>query len=115
MTYDVFLSYSRRDVAQVTLLATRLTHEAGLRVRPDLARLQPGFSWRAEIETAMNDSTAVLIVWGSSGTGAGTAPRTRPRLCHSRRPSRLPGYLPLAAGYLATPGNLGQCGHLGAF
>ena len=69
MTYDVFLSYSRRDVAQVTLLATRLTHEAGLRVWLDLARLQPGFSWRAEIETAMNDSTAVLIVWGSSGLG----------------------------------------------
>ena len=40
-----------------------------MRVWLDLARLQPGFSWRAEIETAMNDSTAVLIVWGSSGLG----------------------------------------------
>jgi WD40 repeat protein len=69
MTYDVFISYSRRDAAQVKLLATRLTHEASLRVWLDLARLQPGFSWRAEIETAMNDSTAVLIVWGSSGLG----------------------------------------------
>jgi WD40 repeat protein len=69
MTYDVFTSYSRRDAAQATLLATRLTHEAGLRVWMDLARLQPGSSWRADIETAMNDSAAVLIIWGSSGLG----------------------------------------------
>jgi WD40 repeat protein len=69
MTYDAFLSYSRSDAAQVKLLATRLTSEAGLRVWLDLARLQPGFSWRAEIEAAMNASGAVLIVWGPSGLG----------------------------------------------
>ena len=69
MTYDVFLSYSRRDAALVKLLANRLTHEAGLHLWLDFARLQPGSSWRAEIETAMNDSTAVLIVWGSSRLG----------------------------------------------
>jgi WD40 repeat protein len=69
ITYDVFLSYSRRDMAQVELLATHLTREAGFRVWLDRARLQPGYSWRAEIETAMNTSAAALIVWGPHGPG----------------------------------------------
>ena len=60
---------SRRDAALVESLATRLAHEAGLRVWLDRARLQPGFSWRAEIETAMNESAAALIVWGPSDLG----------------------------------------------
>jgi len=69
ISYDVFISYSRRDAARVELLATRLAHEAGLRVWLDQAWLQPGFSCRAEIETAMNASAAVLIVWGPHGLG----------------------------------------------
>ena len=69
LRYDVFISYSRRDAALVESLATRLAHEAGLRVWLDRARLQPGFSWRAEIETAMNESAAALIVWGPSDLG----------------------------------------------
>jgi len=69
VTYDAFISYSRRDTTQVELLATSLTQEAGLRLWLDRARLQPGFSWRAEIETAMNGSAAALIVWGPSGLG----------------------------------------------
>jgi WD40 repeat protein len=69
LRYDVFISYSRRDAALVESLVTRLAHEAGLRVWLDRARLQPGFSWRAEIETAMNESAAALIVWGPSDLG----------------------------------------------
>ena len=69
ITYDVFVSYSRRDLVQVEQLATRLAHEAGLRVWMDRARLQPGFSWRAEIEGAMNASAAALIIWGPNGLG----------------------------------------------
>ena len=69
VTYDAFISYSRQDTTQVELLATSLTQEAGLRLWLDRARLQPGFSWRAEIETAMNGSAAALIVWGPNGLG----------------------------------------------
>jgi WD40 repeat protein len=69
VTYDAFVSYNCRDTTQVELLATRLTQEAGLRLWLDRTRLQPGFSWRTEIETAMNGSAAALIVWGPSGLG----------------------------------------------
>ena len=66
---DVFVSYSRNDATRAELLAARLTQEAGLRVWLDKARLQPGFSWRAEIETAMNESATALIVWGTQDLG----------------------------------------------
>ncbi|MDH3671733.1 MAG: toll/interleukin-1 receptor domain-containing protein [Gammaproteobacteria bacterium] len=62
ITHDVFVSYSRHDAADVELLATRLSQEAGLRVWLDKARLQPGLPWRDEIETAMNESATALIV-----------------------------------------------------
>src|SRR5215510_3804905 len=68
-TYDVFISYSRRDTQQVEQLAARLVDERDLHVYFDRMRLQPGFSWLAEIETAMNGSAAALIVWGPSGLG----------------------------------------------
>ncbi len=67
--YDVFLSYSRKDASAVELLATRLTEETGLRVWMDRSRLRPGFTWRGEIETAMNASASALIVWGPQGLG----------------------------------------------
>ena len=67
--YDVFLSYNRRDASAVELLATRLTEEVGLRVWMDRYRLRPGFTWRGEIETAMNASASALIVWGPQGLG----------------------------------------------
>src|SRR5258708_12003682 len=67
--YDVFLSYNRRDALEAKVLATRLVHEAGLRVWMDQVRLQPGFSWRAEIETAMNAAGATILLWGPYGLG----------------------------------------------
>lgn len=50
--YDLFLSYSRRDLAAAETLAARLALDAGLRLWMDRARLQPGASWREEIEQA---------------------------------------------------------------
>ena len=67
--HDVFVSYSRQDSVHVEVLASRLAEEAGLRVWLDRARLQPGFSWREEIEAAMNAAAAMLIVWGPHGLG----------------------------------------------
>jgi len=67
--YHVFLSYNRQDADQVELLTTRLTHEAALRVWLDRDRLPAGFSWREEIEAAMNACRATLIVWGPHGLG----------------------------------------------
>ena len=67
--YDVFISYSRSDETQVKLIATRLTTESGLRVWMDRSKLQPGHSWREEIETALNSSAGALIVWGPQGLG----------------------------------------------
>jgi hypothetical protein len=48
IAYDLFLSYSRRDLAAAETLAARLVHETGLRLWMDRARLQPGASWREE-------------------------------------------------------------------
>src|SRR5262245_4853950 len=70
INHDVFISYNRRDSAEVEILASYLANEAGLRVWMDKARLQPGYSWRAEIETAMNRSASALIVWGPQGLGS---------------------------------------------
>ncbi len=67
--FDVFLSYSRRDAREVEVLAGRLAREAGLAVWMDRARLQPGASWRGEIEEAMNGSAAAVVVWGPGGLG----------------------------------------------
>ncbi len=67
--YDLFLSYSRRDLVAAETLAARLVHEAGLRLWMDRARLQPGASWREEIEQAMNAAAAAVIAWGPQGLG----------------------------------------------
>lgn len=48
IAYDLFLSYSRRDLAAAETLAARLVHETGLRLWMGRARLQPGASWREE-------------------------------------------------------------------
>lgn len=63
------MSYSRQDAAQVDLLAAQLAQGAGLSVWLDRERTEPGTSWRSTIETVMNESSAVLIIWGPRGLG----------------------------------------------
>lgn len=61
----VFISYRRSDLALVEQLVLRLTKDAGLTIWLDRTRLQPGLSWRREIESALNAASAAVIVWGS--------------------------------------------------
>jgi len=58
---QVFISYSRRDLAFVEQLAADL-QAAGLEVWYDLSNLQGGSRWSRAIEKAIRDSQYVLVV-----------------------------------------------------
>ncbi len=58
---QVFISYSRRDLAFVEKLAADLK-EAGLDVWYDLSGLEGGARWRIEIEKAIRESRYVIVV-----------------------------------------------------
>jgi len=58
---QVFISYSRKDLAFVEHLASDLK-EAGLDVWYDLSGLEGGARWRIEIEKAIRESQYVIVV-----------------------------------------------------
>ena len=58
---QVFISYSRRDLAFVEQLAADL-QAAGLDVWYDLSGLEGGARWSIEIEKGIRDSQYVLVV-----------------------------------------------------
>src|SRR5262249_42086504 len=68
-TYDVFLCHHRSDKEQVEIIAARLKDEAGLKPFLDKRLLEPGESWRDEMETALNDSAACAVFLGPLGLG----------------------------------------------
>src|SRR5215216_721505 len=65
--YDAFLSYNREDAAIVEAIATRLAHEAGLRVFLDKWCLIPGEAWQDEIEDALDRSATCVVFVGPHG------------------------------------------------
>ena len=69
-TYDVFLSYSGVDKAEVELLATRLQREAGLLPFLDKWHLVPGEPWQSELDRAIEQSSTAAIFFGPQGRGA---------------------------------------------
>lgn len=58
---QVFISYSRRDIAFVEQLASNLK-TVGLDVWYDISGLEGGTRWRVEIEKAIQESQFVLVV-----------------------------------------------------
>jgi formylglycine-generating enzyme required for sulfatase activity len=58
---QVFISYSRKDLAFIEQLATDLK-VAHFDVWYDLSRLEGGMPWRTKIEKAINDSQYVLVI-----------------------------------------------------
>lgn len=64
MSKSIFLSYSRRDLATVSKLYTRLK-EHGYPVWWDQADLLPGQDWELEIQKAIKSALAVIICLSS--------------------------------------------------
>ena len=60
-TLSVFISYSRSDSVFVKDLADRL-REAGCKVWQDISGLRGGQTWASEIDRAVRDSDALIVV-----------------------------------------------------
>src|SRR5262245_53869140 len=58
---QVFISYSRKDIAFVDHLATDLKN-AGADVWYDISGIAGGARWRSEIESALRNSQYVIVV-----------------------------------------------------
>ncbi len=61
---DVFISYSRKDVAAASVLKDSLT-QRGYSVWMD-REIRAGFAFRQEIRTALLSAGAVLVIWSES-------------------------------------------------
>jgi len=59
---QVFISYSRRDLAFVKRLAKDL-QAAGLKVWYDLSSLEVGMRWGKEIQNALRQSLYFIVVF----------------------------------------------------
>ncbi len=68
MTHDVFLSYSRRDQQQADAIH-RLLGDRKMRIFFDKSNLTAGYSWISEIEKAIDNSKAIVILIGPTGLG----------------------------------------------
>jgi hypothetical protein len=66
-TYDVFLCHNSADKEAVEVLARRLQEEAGLCPFLDQWHLVPGEPWQEALEEALDLSTTVAVILGSSG------------------------------------------------
>lgn len=64
MSYDVFLSYAREDLAAVQSLVSAIEAE-GLSVFWD-RQIVPGQPWSDVLEAAINNSRAVVVVWSAA-------------------------------------------------
>lgn len=67
--YDVFLSYHSSDRPKVEELAKRLVDEAGFLLFYDMWNLIPGAPWQEGLESALDQSNACAVFFGSSGVG----------------------------------------------
>jgi hypothetical protein len=66
--YNVFLSYSRADSAAAELLRAKIA-ETGLRAFLDRYALPAGQPWQPQLETALAEGRALVILLGPSGLG----------------------------------------------
>ncbi|MEJ2502373.1 MAG: TIR domain-containing protein, partial [Gemmatimonadota bacterium] len=82
--YDAFVSYSRRDTDAAERIAVTL-RDRGLRVFLDRWCLHAGERWLPEIEDALGQCPAVVIVVGPSGLGDWQQGETELALDRQRR------------------------------
>src|SRR5437764_902081 len=66
--FDVFLSYNRKEYAQVLAIRQRL-HDRGVATFFDRETLNPGLSWQVELEASIKQSRAVAVFLGPNGLG----------------------------------------------
>src|SRR3954447_17012113 len=66
--YQVFLSYSRRDLGAVTAIAQKLKEQYKLSVWFD-GDMRPGANWMTEISDAIVASATVAVFLGPGGVG----------------------------------------------
>lgn len=64
MTADIFLSYSRKDLARASHLARALA-QVGWSVFWD-QRIPAGASWDEHVEKAIDDSRCVIVLWSAN-------------------------------------------------
>ena len=67
-TFDAFLSYSRKDENEAVALRKEL-EQRGLHVWFDKTEILPGDRWQPKMEEGLQNSKAVLFLYGPSGTG----------------------------------------------
>jgi TIR domain len=63
--YDVFLSYSSKDVSWAEWLQTHLTRR-GIRVYRDKDRLTAGDEWQPQLQDAIARSQHLLVLWSAA-------------------------------------------------
>ena len=66
--HDVFISYSRPDSGIAERLA-RYLRDNGLYVWLDTWSLVPGANWKLPLEKALEETSSVVLLVGSSGLG----------------------------------------------
>lgn len=69
LRYDVFLSHSTSDKADVEILAKRLEDEALIKPFLDKWHLVPGDPWQDALETALDSSDTCAVFLGAEGLG----------------------------------------------
>jgi hypothetical protein len=98
--YDVLISYHTQEQAHAVELA-RTLRDLGLEVWFDQWNLRPGRSWLPELESALADSAAVIVLIGPSGPGPWQAVEVGSavlRFAHSGNP-----VIPILLGSKDTP------------
>lgn len=68
-SYDVFLSYSRKDLALVQNLRQKLVSRANLNPFFDMRDLLPGGAWPEELQQALRASSTCAVCIGAAGLG----------------------------------------------
>ncbi len=108
-SYDIFLSYNRRDQRVVEPLAQAL-RERGLRVFKDDWYLQPGQFWPDALEKALDECAAVAVVIGRNGLGVWQKREVALSLDRQGRESSPGGHVVPVIPLLLEPGAERQAG-----